>query len=89
MPNAIFLDVRKDADFSAFHLPKAVHNDIGTKGFRARMADFNKSTPVFVYAHKGWRAQKAFEKLTEVGFKTIFCIEGGLENWRGQDFNFS
>jgi rhodanese-related sulfurtransferase len=40
----------------------------------------DKSVPVFVYCKSG-RSQKAAEKLNELGFTTIYQLEGGILKW--------
>ncbi len=86
-PNATIVDVRTPDEFSSGHIDQAKNNNwLGTT-FSAEAEKMDKSTPVFVYCKSGGRSQKAAEKLNELGFKTIYQLEGGILKWDAAGFS--
>ena len=80
-PNAQILDVRTPEEFESQHLENAINGDWNGDNFDAKVNTFNKSQPVFVYCMSGGRSQKAASKLQELGFKTIYELDGGILKW--------
>lgn len=80
-PNPQILDVRTPEEFTSDHIDNAKNiNWLGTT-FVSDVEKLNKSQPVFVYCKSGGRSQKAAEKLNELGFKTIYQLDGGILKW--------
>lgn len=80
-PNATILDVRTPDEFNSNHIDNAKNNNWLGTSFSTEAEKIDKSTPVFVYCKSGGRSQKAAEKLNELGFKTIYQLEGGMLKW--------
>ena len=80
-PRALLLDVRTPGEFSSGHIDQAINNNWLGKTFVAEAEQLDKSMPIFVYCKSGVRSQKAAEKLHELGFKTIYQLEGGMLKW--------
>jgi thioredoxin len=80
-PNPQILDVRTPEEFTSDHIDNAKNiNWLGTT-FVSDVEKLDKSQPVFVYCKSGGRSQKAAEKLNELGFKTIYQLDGGMLKW--------
>ncbi|KVV15959.1 Thioredoxin-like protein [Flavobacterium sp. TAB 87] len=79
--NAQILDVRTPEEFSGEHLENAINVDWKQSDFETKAAEYDKSKPVFVYCLSGGRSKKASEKLSEMGFTTIYELEGGIMKW--------
>ncbi|MFV8366568.1 thioredoxin domain-containing protein [Flavobacterium sp. XS1P27] len=80
-PNPQILDVRTPEEFASDHIDNAKNiNWLGTT-FVSDVEKLDKSQPVFVYCKSGGRSQKAAEKLNELGFKTIYQLDGGILKW--------
>ncbi|MDI5898276.1 thioredoxin domain-containing protein [Flavobacterium yafengii] len=86
-PNPQILDVRTPEEFTSDHIDNAKNiNWLGTT-FVSDVEKLDKSQPVFVYCKSGGRSQKAAEKLNELGFKTIYQLDGGMLKWDAAGFN--
>jgi thioredoxin len=83
-PNAQILDVRTPEEFESQHIENAINVDWNGDNFEANANSFNKSQPVFVYCLSGGRSQKAASKLQELGFKTIYELDGGILKWNAE-----
>lgn len=79
--NAQILDVRTPEEFASEHIDNAANVNWLGDDFVVKASKYDKSKPVFVYCKSGARSQKASEKLQELGFKTIYTLEGGMLKW--------
>jgi thioredoxin len=85
--NPQILDVRTPEEFSSEHIDDAKNVNWLGDNFVADAENFDKSKPVFVYCKSGGRSQKAAEKLNELGFKTIYELQGGILKWNAAGFS--
>jgi thioredoxin len=79
--NPQILDVRTPEEFESEHIDNAVNVNWNSDDFAAKAESYDKSKPVFVYCLSGGRSKKAATKLQELGFKTIYELDGGIMNW--------
>lgn len=80
-PGAQLLDVRSSEEFAGGHLKAARNENIQAPDFESRIRDLDKNRPVLVYCLSGGRSGQAAELLSELGFKEVYNLEGGLVNW--------
>ena len=80
-PNAQILDVRTPEEFASEHIDKATNINWLGDDFVENVEKLDKSKPVFVYCKSGGRSAKASAKLAELGFKTIYELQGGIMKW--------
>jgi len=80
--NPILVDVRTPGEYTQGHLANAVLIDIYSADFRSRVGKLDKSKPVFVYCKAGSRSGSAVGVFTEMGFKEIYDLSGGITAWQ-------
>jgi rhodanese-related sulfurtransferase len=85
--NAQILDVRTPEEFESNHIDNAVNVNWNGEDFETKVAAYDKSKPVFVYCLSGGRSKKAASKLNELGFTTIYELEGGIMKWNAEGFS--
>ncbi|MEZ0540936.1 rhodanese-like domain-containing protein [Fibrella arboris] len=78
---AQLIDVRTPAEYADGHLPNAVNINSQRDDFRQALAELDKSKPVFVYCLSGGRSKGAAEKLRELGYPTVYELQGGYLKW--------
>jgi hydroxyacylglutathione hydrolase len=72
------LDVRQDAEFTAGHLPGAVHVELGSL---AQTAAALPDAPTVVMCGHGERAAGAASLLERAGHRDVAVLEGGPDDW--------
>lgn len=85
-PEAQILDVRTPEEYSSEHIDKSKNVNWLADDFAANTAQFDKSKAVFIYCKSGGRSQKAAAKLAELGFTTVYELEGGILKWNAAGF---
>lgn len=80
--DAIFLDIRDDAEYKTGYLPDAVH--IPLKQLPERVQELNKyrDRPVIAYCRSGNRSNAAGRMLRKQGFEKVYNLAGGILAWQ-------
>lgn len=82
LPTATLLDVRTPGEFANGHLVHALNWDRNASGFDKRIAQLDKTEPVFVYCMSGGRSASAVDALRQSGFEEVYELKGGIMKWR-------
>ena len=83
-PNAVILDVRTEDEWNEGIIPNAVLNDIYKgQGFLYKLDELDKSKSYYVYCKAGSRSAQACSIMNQMGFETIYNLEGGFMKWKG------
>ena len=75
------LDVRTSQEFDKGHVEGARNIDYFSKSFKSELDKLDKSIPVYVYCRSGGRSAKAMQIMKEMGFVTIYNLQGGFLAW--------
>jgi len=80
--DAVVLDVREAAEFTAGHLPEA--RNVPAAKIQERMAELHKfkERPIIVCCASGGRSAAACAPLRAAGFSRLYNLSGGIEAWR-------
>jgi rhodanese-related sulfurtransferase len=76
------IDVRTPGEYAQGHLANAVLIDIYSSDFKSRIAKLDRLKPVFVYCKAGTRSSSAGDILSDLGFKEIYDLNGGIMAWQ-------
>ena len=79
--DAIFIDVRDDAEFKRGHILGAKHIPLSTFDKRIAELEKSKSKPMIVYCASGARAGKAASQLNKAEFPVVHTLMGGIGAW--------
>lgn len=79
--NALVLDVRDDAEFSAGHIADAKHIPLAKLEERIKELEKYKDKPVLVHCQGGVRSTKACSILRKHEFTKLHNLQGGLNAW--------
>ncbi len=83
--DAQLVDVRTPGEFQNGHLQNAMNIDWKSDDFSEKATVLDKEKPVFVYCMSGPRSSAASKKLTEMGFKKVYEMQGGMMKWRSEN----
>jgi rhodanese-related sulfurtransferase len=75
------IDVRTPEEFAEGHLENSKNINWNGSDFEVQVAKYDKTKPVLVYCKLGGRSAKAAVKLAEMGFTTIYNLDGGITKW--------
>lgn len=75
------VDVRTPKEYAGGHLKGAVNYNINSADFEANIGKLDKSKPVMVYCLAGGRSAEAASIMADLGFKTLYDMQGGIMRW--------
>jgi thiosulfate sulfurtransferase len=78
--NVTIVDVRDAISFAQGHIDQAqIVNDENIKSF---LEGTDKGIPLICYCYHGISSQRAALFFADQGFKQVYSIDGGWEEWR-------
>ncbi|MDX7998668.1 thiosulfate sulfurtransferase GlpE [Xenorhabdus sp. Reich] len=77
---AVMVDIRDPQSFRAGHVTDAFHLTNETLNSFLQEADFDQ--PVMVMCYHGHSSQGAAQYLINMGFETVYSVNGGFEIWQ-------
>ena len=80
--SGLLLDVRTDGEFASGHLKGASQIDYNSSSFKSKIAELDKSTPVYIYCRSGARSGRAAKMMKGMGFAEVYNLEGGILAWQ-------
>jgi len=79
------LDAREKREYNVSHLPKSTW--VGYTNFSAqRVKHLDRNTPIVVYCSIGVRSEHIATEMTNLGFKEVYNLYGGIFEWSNQSF---
>lgn len=79
--NPQLIDVRTPEEYASGKINNAKNINWNANDFATQAEKLDKSKPVFVYCKVGGRSAQAANKLSEMGFKEIYNLDGGIMKW--------
>jgi thiosulfate sulfurtransferase len=74
------IDIRDPASFQAAHITNATRIDNQNIGLFINQAD--QQAPLIVCCYHGNSSQNAAHHFSEQGFKDVYSLDGGFEEWK-------
>jgi rhodanese-related sulfurtransferase len=76
------IDIRTPQEFDQGHIKNAVNIDFYKPGFMKKMEEeLDKNKDLYIYCRSGHRSGIAAQNLSSSGFKKIYDLKGGINNW--------
>ena len=76
---AVLLDVRTIEEYNREHIPNAINIPLD----QIDTINYDKDTKIIVYCQTGVRSKEAVSKLADMGYTSLYNLDGGLLNWGG------
>ena len=86
--NITILDVRTSQERAHGYINNSTHIDFYDDSFLDKVNLLNKKKPIYIYCKLGGRSTKVAEKISQLGFKDIYNLEGGFITWSGHNLPF-
>lgn len=81
-PDAVILDVRTHEEALTGIVPEATVIDFNADDFDVHISTLDKSKSYFLYCASGVRSSKAWQRMTNAGFKEVVTMTGGIRAWK-------
>lgn len=81
------LDVRTPEEYTSQHIDNAKNINFNDVSFESKINQLDKNKPVYVYCLSGGRSAKAMQKMSELGFKEVYNLQGGIMKWNAEGFS--
>jgi thioredoxin 1 len=78
----VIIDVRTPEEFAGGFIENAININRNGSDFNSKIAEIDKSKPVFVYCLSGGRSGSAAAQMRSEGFKEVYELNGGMMAWR-------
>lgn len=79
---AVLLDVRSIQEYNEGHLKGAIHLAEYEIQVKHKNILQDKEREIIVYCQNGGRSRRAYKKLRKIGYKHVYNLCGGLDNYR-------
>ena len=79
---AQIIDVRTPEETSQGMIAGAREIDINDPAFQKKIAALDKNKPVLVYCRSGGRSGRAMAMMSQMGFKEVYNLSGGILAWQ-------
>lgn len=77
----ILLDVRSEQEYNQGHIDGTLLIDIRQPDFKQRIKKLDKNKSYLVYCRSGNRSGKACSVMHELGFTSLYNLQGGYMAW--------
>lgn len=84
--DGILLDVRTLYEFESGHIKDAGQLNYYSFSFKENLLLLPKDKPIYVYCRTGYRSAKTAEILKANGYKNVYNLHYGLEDWKLKGF---
>jgi phage shock protein E len=83
--NGLLIDVREKFEFRKGHLQNAKNLPV-SKGYKKIINTTDKNIPILLYCKSDPRSRKVAIKLYDAGFRNLYLLKGGINNWSRKGF---
>jgi len=80
--NCVVLDVRTRGEFSSGYIRGAKNINFLSANFRNEISKLDKNKTYLVYCASGGRSAAACKIMTDLGFKEVYNLKGGIYGWK-------
>jgi rhodanese-related sulfurtransferase len=80
-PDAILLDIRTPEEFASERIAGSENVDFYAADFADRLATLDRSETYVVYCRSGNRSAAAMDVFADLGFETVYEVDGGIVSW--------
>ena len=79
--NAILVDVRTQDEYNSGYIENSLNIDYLSNDFSENIEKLDKNISIILYCRSGKRSSMSANKLSKLGFKEIYSLDGGILKW--------
>jgi len=79
--NVQLVDVRTPSEWESGVIANPIKVNFLESSFKEKVGKLDKTKPIAVYCKSGGRSGQAAILLSELGFKEVYDLKGGILNW--------
>ena len=79
--DAVLVDVRTEDEYNSGYIESSLNIDYFSNEFSVNADKLDKNTPIILYCRSGNRSSMSANKISKLGFKEIYNLEGGILEW--------
>lgn len=79
---AYIVDVRSEQEYNEGHIDGAINIAYYEISSNIINTLREKDKEIVLYCEVGYRSKKAYKKLIKLGYKNVYCLYRGLDNWK-------
>ena len=83
-PDFIIIDVRTPEEYSGSYIEGAINIDFYTNDIIEQLNALDKNKSYLIYCRSGRRSSGARDIMTELGFKEVYNMSGGISEWEAK-----
>lgn len=84
--NYIIVDFRTQTEYNSGYIDGAINIDYYSENLKEQLNSLDKSKIYLIYCRSGNRSGKAMVIMKELGFKTVYNMEGGIIGWNAKSY---
>ena len=81
----VLVDVRTEKEFDDGHIEDALNIDYFSDTFSDEINNIGLENPVLVYCRSGNRSGKSMKIMSDLGFKEVYNLIGGIKGWKAKN----
>jgi len=81
----VLVDVRTKKEFDDGHIEDALNIDYFSDTFSDEISNIGLENPVLVYCRSGNRSGKSMKIMSDLGFKEVYNLIGGIKGWKAKN----
>jgi len=79
--DAVLVDVRTEDEYNSGYIENSLNIDYFSNEFSVNADKLDKNTPIILYCRSGKRSSMSANKISKLGFKEIYNLQGGILEW--------
>ena len=79
--DAQIIDVRTPREYRKYRIVGAKNIDYLNNDFHREIKKLDKTKPVMIHCHSGYRSKMALPNFCKAGFRTIYELDSGFSGW--------
>lgn len=86
-PSFVIIDLRTPEERATSRLPYGSMNlNFDAPDFQERISELSHDNTYLIYCQTGSRTASALDMMAEMGFKTVYELDGGIDAWEDAGF---